>query len=74
MAPAEDDQRGGRGRAGPAAGAERWRLAGIMAALGGGHTVDTVPDDSTPYRTEDGGWSTKALDHYLDRQLSGPGE
>jgi hypothetical protein len=72
MAPAE--QGGGRERSDPAAGVERQRLAGIMAALGGGHTVDTVPDETTPYRTEDGGWSTRALDRYLDRQLGGPGE
>jgi hypothetical protein len=54
--------------------AERRRLAGIMVALGGDHTVDTVPDDTTPYRTEDGGWSTVALDRYLDSQLGGPGK
>jgi hypothetical protein len=55
--------------------AERRRLAGIMVALGGDHTVDTVPDDVTPYRARDGGgWSTKALDRYLDEQLGGSGE
>jgi hypothetical protein len=72
MAAADDQVE--RGRPDPTAGVERWRLAGIMAALGGGHTVDTVPDDTTPYRTEDGGWSNVALDRYLDRQLGGPGE
>jgi hypothetical protein len=47
--------------------AQRIALGAAMAKLGGGHTKDTVPDDTTPYRTEDGGWSTKALDAYLDQ-------
>jgi hypothetical protein len=41
-------------------------LAEAMVALGGGHTRDTVPDATTPFATEDGGWSTKNLDAYLD--------
>lgn len=49
-------------------------LAAFMAALGGNHTIDTVPDDVTPYRTEDSGWSTRALDRYLDAKLGGSTE
>lgn len=48
--------------------AQHVALGALMADLGGGHTIDTVPDDVTPYRTEDGGWSTKALDDYLRGQ------
>lgn len=45
------------------------KVAGdILVALGGNHTAATVPNDTTPYRTEDGGWSTKALDAYLSDQ------
>lgn len=41
-------------------------LASTMVALGGGHNRDTVPDAVTPFATEDGGWSTKNLEAYLD--------
>ena len=53
---------------------QRIDLGAIMAALGGGHTIETVPDDVTPYLTEDGGWSTRALDRYLDAKLGGSPE
>jgi hypothetical protein len=72
MAAADDDHEA-EPVSDPTADAERRRFAAIMAALGGNHTVDDVPDDVTPYRTEDGGWSTRALDRYLDGQLGGPG-
>jgi len=51
--------------------AQRIALAGLMAKLGGGHTIDTVPDATTPYRTEDGGWSTKALERLPCRRKPG---
>jgi hypothetical protein len=37
-----------------------------LVELGGGHTAETVPDAVTPYATEDGGWTTKNLEAYLD--------
>jgi hypothetical protein len=37
-----------------------------LVELGGGHTRDTVPDATTPFATEGGGWTTKNLDAYLD--------
>ena len=49
-----------------AARAQRIALGQVMDQLGGGHTRDDVPDVTTPFRTEDGGWSTLALERYLD--------
>ena len=48
-----------------AARAQRIAFGEVMAELGGGHTRDDVPDETTPFRTENGGWSSLALEQYL---------
>jgi hypothetical protein len=40
-----------------------------LVELGGGHTRETVPDATTPFATDGGGWSTLNLEAYLDGQL-----
>jgi hypothetical protein len=45
---------------------DNWTACDALVELAGNHTRETAPDATTPFATEDGGWSTHNLDAYLE--------